>query len=447
MGPAPARLLGPLAPPSLMRKGRDSPGKIFSVIDLLHTAFECGRLRMARPERIAALDDALEHNGDLWQFGTATLKGFADEFMTKSSKKLFEDQLDPHDPLLQTENDPLLRTAEVAQIEGHLDAADPLLLGHKETSARQLAVDEALANDGDLEQFGTATLKAALFKRGLSFDRDTADASQGQVPGIERSSFNGNPMLPRPPTVPRAGRRDGRTPPQEVAAPAPAAPAPAAPDAPAAAPAQPFGNDTLRGLTAGAPPIGFPHHQSALPRMVRTAAVMACSDAPPTSPRALHGAVTTYHQRAMNNDLTTGVSPRDQLLQPPDSKSSVRNKPPEKPPDCKISEEMMNQKWGSVLRTLQPGGVNHAGGAGAAADFGRLDGKLTSQINAGASPRAGLSSDAHSAAAGSSLSSPRFTHYAGQQLPVSSPRHLSVLGNTASASGSNMRAAAYRRMI
>lgn len=72
---------------------------------------------------------------------------------------------------------------------------------------------------------------------------------------------------------------------------------------------------------------------------------------PPKSPRGpLHGAVTTYNQQA-TSALLNGVSPRAHLPQPPD-----------KPPEWKISGELMNQKWGSVLRTLQPAALNSNSG-------------------------------------------------------------------------------------
>ena len=49
-------------------------------LEALNEALENGEdLEGDIDERIAALDSALENGGDLWQFGTATLKGFADK--------------------------------------------------------------------------------------------------------------------------------------------------------------------------------------------------------------------------------------------------------------------------------------------------------------------------------------------------------------------------------
>ena len=93
----------------------------------------------AKADRIALLDDALENGGDLWQFGTATLKGFADVKFDDEEMKAFEEMLDPNDPLLQMD----------ATLAEHL----------KE-------LDAVLASDGDdLSAFGTRTLNAALAVR------------------------------------------------------------------------------------------------------------------------------------------------------------------------------------------------------------------------------------------------------------------------------------------
>ena len=94
----------------------------------------------AADERVAALGDALENGGDLWQFGTATFKGFADMNFDDEELKQFEGLLDPNDPMLQSDS-PLGREQRLEQ------------------------VDSALLSGGDLSHFGTRTLKAALQER------------------------------------------------------------------------------------------------------------------------------------------------------------------------------------------------------------------------------------------------------------------------------------------
>lgn len=317
---------------------------------------------------MAAVDEALENSDDdaLWQFGTATLKGFVDELNNDDEKGLFEGMLDPDDPLLQT--------AEVAQLEGLLDPEDPLL---RRKSSRQAEVDAALVNGDDLDQFGNRTLKAALAGRGLTaltarLDRDVADATKGRVPGMD----------PRPPIAHRTIERE-RTP--QGAPPPPAS--------------QPFGNNTLRGFSAGAPPTGFP---------------------------------------LRNGDHPSGGSPRTVRPATPASTRSVPPQPPSgKPPEWKITEDMLNQKWGSVLRELQPGTINLSG-----TPRGLLDGKVGSQ-HFGGSPRVGLPGDYHATVAARN-GSPRYV--AGQQ-PASCVPSAPAYGSNMELRATTPRSTAYRRMV
>ena len=124
---------------------------------------------------------------------------------------------------------------------------------------------------------------------------------------------------------------------------------------PPSARASAFGSETLKEFASGAPPPGFPARQAAAsPRHAdyppaTTTPRAACFE-PPRSPRApLHGSVTTYNQQAVKS-LLSGVSPRAHLPQP----TGIS------PPEWKIEGELMNQKWGSVLRTLQPSAAGSA---------------------------------------------------------------------------------------
>lgn len=235
-------------------------------------------------ERIAALDNALENGGDLWQFGTATLKGFADKNFDEKEMREFEDLLDPDDPLLQS---------------GGLGAG-PL-------PSRLVAVDDALANGEDLTHFGTRTLKAAL---------------------AERSHVDSEDMLDPVEAFDREIARVMREPTSSIPATSHAV--------------QPFGNDTLRGFAAGAPPVGFPTRSTGR-AAEPTPPAAATLSAAPTSVCGTVRTTSRHEGPAQSN----GYSPRAQLPSQP-----------AKPPEWKISTEMMNQKWGSVLRTLQPSAMN-----------------------------------------------------------------------------------------
>ena len=358
---------------------------------------------MTRADRVAALDEALDHSGDLWQFGTATLKGFVDA-INEDEKKRFEDMLDPDDPLLQTA-DPLLQTADVAGLEGLLDPDDPLL--RKLSNATQ-PIDVALANGDDLSHFGTHTLKVALAARSVeapmaSLDRDVANSSHGRVPGLERRERL--PQGPHPPP-------------------------PAAPTSTA----QPFGSNTLRSFAAGAPPTGFPVRygdpcSSASPRkLLPPPAASPRTVAPPTM---LHGSVTD--QQAVH-DVRPGVSPRCQLPQP-----AAPQLPPPAVANWRLTENMMHQKWGSVLCTLQPGALNQSGRAGHLdGHLGRLDGISGSSQSAIA--------DRHCANMGGSMSG---CGYGSQHHPTPVVPSVSASNSHSipQLRATTPRAAPYRRII
>lgn len=308
----------------------------------------------ADEERISALEHALEHGGDLWEFGTQTLKGFTDK-NAESNVDEFAGMFDPDDPLLQDPNETRMAT-----------------------EIRMALVDAALSNGNDLTDFGTRTLKAALKERTepdpavdqLSttavfelFDRNIAQASEGHAPSMESKALDTG-----------AVERQGTPSPRQTR--------PAA-----AAPAQSFGNNTLRGFAAGAPPAGFPTRNDDGGRATRCTTAAGAPAPPPgpppqsprtsqqaprfsaraasykeplKSPRApLHGSVTSYNQqtgqlspRSAVAHAVVGMSPRAQLPPPP----------PSQPPVWKISGDMMHQKWGSVLRTLQPSTINEREG-------------------------------------------------------------------------------------
>ena len=237
---------------------------------------------MALEARIAALDEALENGGDLWGFGTQTLKGFADKNFDEHERLEFEDLLDPDDPLLQSD---FGRSSPPPD--------DDLA-----------ALDAALA-DGDLSEFGTRTLKALAHE---AFDLEMARAMQAPAPAPV-------PVPAPPPTVPAPRLHVAPSSPRNEA------------------PAASFGANTLRDFAAGAPPAGFPARNQGV-----AARPIPPLEPPAASPRGLGYGGPLHH----------GASPRATL--PPE--------PPAKPAEWKISDDMMNQKWGSVLRTLQPTAMN-----------------------------------------------------------------------------------------
>lgn len=107
------------------------------------------------------LDHALENGGDLWQFGTQTLKGFAEKNFDNDELREYKNLLDPSDPLL-----------------------------HELQRPRMAAVDVALANGDNLSSFATQTLKGWA-KHGTDvsrtvatelLDRDIAQAAEGRTP-------------------------------------------------------------------------------------------------------------------------------------------------------------------------------------------------------------------------------------------------------------------------
>ena len=111
---------------------------------------------------------------------------------------------------------------------------------------------------------------------------------------------------------------------------------------------------------------------------------------------------------------------------------------PIKPPDWKLTDEMMHQRWGSVLQVLTPreprrldakGGGGSCGGGGrggGGCSGGSSGGGGSVQSLVGASPRATPSGDYYGSAAA-------------VRSATSSPRH--------DVTGATPRTAAYRRMI
>ena len=321
-----------------------------------------------RAERMAALDQALEDCDDdaLWKFGTATLRGFVDQ-LNDDEGDLFEGMLDPDDPLLQPASKRLTATPPWRHLE------------RQGTDAVLRAVDEALLSGDDVGHFDTQTLQVALASRvqALSLDRDITDASQGPVPNME----------------PRAAQQSSRATLtlncsgatltlnasfSPLLAPAPA-PAPD-PSATHASSSHSFGKDSQP--SAGAPPAVFPLRDQPMNQPINQPAK-----------RPIHPSM--HQQLPMSH--------------------------PVKPPDWKLTDEMMHQRWGSVLQVLTPRepGHLHAKGGGGGGGGGM-------QSLVGASPRATPSGD-------------YYGRTAVDRRTLSSPRH-DVMGATP-------RTAAYRRMI
>lgn len=239
---------------------------------------------MAQSDRIAALDEALENGGDLWQFGTMTLKGFANQRFDDDELAEFESMLDPDDPLLR-------------------DSLPP------SSSDLAAAVDAALADD-EFSEIGTRTLRALAHE---AFDLEMERAMQAPCMKMEHSSAPAAAPLKAAAgasarvDVPDSSKlitaaKENKEPPQS------------------------FGANTLRGFAAGAPPAGFP---------VRNDHPQQQQKAPCATP----GQGPLY-----------GLSSRAHQVLPPQAAK--------KPTEWKISSDMMNQKWGAVLRTLQPGAIN-----------------------------------------------------------------------------------------
>jgi uncharacterized membrane protein YgcG len=336
-----------------------------------------------RAERMAALDQALEDCDDdaLWKFGTATLRGFVDQ-LNDDEGDLFEGMLDPDDPLLQPASKRLTATPPWKNLE------------RQGTDAVLRAVDEALLSGDDVSHFDTQTLQAALASRvqASSLDRDITDASQGPVPNME----------------PRAAQQSSRATltlncsgatltlnasfsPLFAPAPAPA-PDPSA----TRASSHSLGKDSQR--SAGAPPAVFPLRDQPMNQPINQPAKRPIS-------------LSMHQQQPMSHPI--------------------------KPPDWKLTDEMMHQRWGSVLQVLTPreprrldakggGGSCGGGGRGGGSSGGSSGGGGSVQSLVGASPRATPSGDYYGSAAA-------------VRSVMSSPRH-DVMGTTP-------RTAAYRRMI
>jgi uncharacterized membrane protein YgcG len=340
-----------------------------------------------RAERMAALDQALEDCDDdaLWKFGTATLRGFVDQ-LNDDEGDLFEGMLDPDDPLLQPASKRLTATPPWKHLE------------RQGTDAVLRAVDEALLSGDDVSHFDTQTLQAALASRvqASSLDRDITDASQGPVPNME----------------PRAAQQSSRATltlncsgatltlnasfsPLFAPAPAPA-PDPSA----TRASSHSLGKDSQR--SAGAPPAVFPLRDQPMNQPINQPAKRPIS-------------LSMHQQQPMSHPI--------------------------KPPDWKLTDEMMHQRWGSVLQVLTPrepgrldakggggscGGGSRGGGSSGGSSGGGSGGGSSVQSLVGASPRATPSGDYYGSAAA-------------VRSAMSSPRH-DVMGTTP-------RTAAYRRMI
>jgi hypothetical protein len=327
-----------------------------------------------RVERMAALDQALEDCDDdaLWKFGTATLRGFVDQ-LNDDEGDLFEGMLDPDDPLLQPASKRLTATPPWKHLE------------RQGTDAVLRAVDEALLSGDDVSHFDTQTLQAALASRvqASSLDRDITDASQGPVPNME----------------PRAAQQSSRATltlncsgatltlnasfsPLFAPAPDPSA---------TRASSHSLGKDSQR--SAGAPPAVFPLRDQPMNQPINHPAKRPIS-------------LSMHQQQPMSHPI--------------------------KPPDWKLTDEMMHQRWGSVLQVLTPrepgrldakGGGGSSGGGGGSSGGGGGSGV---QSLVGASPCATLTGDYYGSAAA-------------VRSALSSPRH-DVMGATP-------RTAAYRRMI
>lgn len=234
----------------------------------------------AEPERVAALDKALEDGGDLWQFGTRTLKGFSDL------------KLDPERSVAVELLDRNIARAAEGRVPTSTAAdasASPRASSlHGPPSARASA-------------FGADTLKG--FASGAppagfpASSSQTVAAKEAAVPAMV--TMNPERMLDQQTDV-------GVKPMSERAR-----------------------RVMLKyGYGAGtdAPTETLPPKQAAAaasPRQVETQSPRcATSFAPPRSPRApLHGSVTTYNQQAVQS-LLSGVSPRARIPQP-------LSKPPE----------------------------------------------------------------------------------------------------------------------
>jgi hypothetical protein len=121
---------------------------------------------------------------------------------------------------------------------------------------------------------------------------------------------------------------------------------------------------------------------------------------------------------------------------------------PIKPPDWKLTDEMMHQRWGSVLQVLtprEPGRLDAKGGMHACAHNGALSlcqaepGRLDAKGGGGSS---GGGSGVQSLVGASPRATPSGDYYgsaAAVRSATSSPRH--------DVTGATPRTAAYRRMI
>jgi hypothetical protein len=345
-----------------------------------------------RAERMAALDQALEDCDDdaLWKFGTATLRGFVDQ-LNDDEGDLFEGMLDPDDPLLQPASKRLTATPPWKHLE------------RQGTDAVLRAVDEALLSGDDVSHFDTQTLQAALASRvqASSLDRDITDASQGPVPNME----------------PRAAQQSSRATltlncsgatltlnasfsPLFAPAPAPA-PDPSA----TRASSHSLGKDSQR--SAGAPPAVFPLRDQPMNQPINQPAKRPIN-------------LSMHQQQPMSQPISLSMHQQQPMSHPI------------KPPDWKLTDEMMHQRWGSVLQVLTPrepgrldakGGGGSCGGGGGSSGGGGGSGV---QSLVGASPRATPSGDYYGSAAA-------------VRSATSSPRH--------DVTGATPRTAAYRRMI
>jgi hypothetical protein len=283
---------------------------------------------------MAALDQALEDCDDdaLWKFGTATLRGFVDQ-LNDDEGDLFEGMLDPDDPLLQPTSKRLTATPPWKNLE------------RQGTDAVLRAVDEALLSGDDVSHFDTQTLQAALASRvqASSLDRDITDASQGPVPNME----------------PRAAQQSSRATltlncsgatltlnasfsPLFAPAPAPA-PDPSA----TRASSHSLGKDSQR--AAGAPPAVFPLRDQPMNQPINQPAKRPIN-------------LSMHQQQPMSQPISLSMHQQQPMSHPI------------KPPDWKLTDEMMHQRWGSVLQVLtprEPRRLDAKGGGGSCGGGGR----------------------------------------------------------------------------
>uniref|UniRef100_A0A7S2C7P4 Uncharacterized protein n=1 Tax=Haptolina brevifila TaxID=156173 RepID=A0A7S2C7P4_9EUKA len=176
------------------------------------------------------------------------------------------------------------------------------------------ALDAALEFGSDLRDLGSGTLKAFTSRQDDAERSVATDTTDRTIQLRRRVPLGDGQKDPSPPPI---SRQSGVH--EPIA----------------------FGADTLQGFAMGAPPKGYPA---------------------PLSARAQSPRIGESHW-----DRSTRPKQQQSENVPP-------GQPLSQPSEWKISDDMLNQKWGTVLRTLQPAALdNNANDGSLSARLGHQD--------------------------------------------------------------------------